>query len=54
MSDPPTFRLLAAAVLFVPALLWAVFARDIWGFLHKRPPRSRVALIVEAVASDTR
>src|SRR5436309_1220872 len=51
MSDPPTFRLLAAAVLFVPALLWAVFARDIWGFLHKRPPRSRVFVILFSLGS---
>ena len=51
MSDPPTFRLLAAAVLFVPALLWAVFARDIWGFLHKRRPRSRVFVILFSLGS---
>ena len=29
MSDPATFRLAAAAVYFVPALLWAVFAQSI-------------------------
>src|SRR5213083_937930 len=48
MSDPATFRLLAAAVYFVPALLWAVFAQSIWGFLRKRRPRSRafVALFI--------
>jgi len=46
MSDPATFRLLAAAVYFVPALLWAVFAQSIWGFLRKRRPRSRAFVVL--------
>src|SRR3989442_1096693 len=46
MSDPATFRLAAAAVFFVPALLWAVFAQSIWGFLHKRRPRSRAFVVL--------
>src|SRR2546422_611906 len=46
MSDPATFRLLAAAVFFVRPLLWAVFAQSIWGFLHKRRPRSRVFVVL--------
>src|SRR5947199_67687 len=48
MSEPATFRLLSAAVYFVPGLLWAVFAQSIWGFLRKRRPRSRafVALFI--------
>ena len=50
MSDPATFRLAAAAVLFVPALLWGVFARDIGGFLHKRRPRSRAFVVLLALA----
>src|SRR3989454_12772723 len=50
MSDPASFRLAAAAVLFVPALLWAVFARSIWGFLHKRRPRSRVFVVLLALS----
>src|SRR5437773_2582791 len=50
MSDPATFRLAAAAVLFVPALLWAVFAQSIWGFIRKRRPRSRVFLVLLALS----
>src|SRR5437667_10487054 len=46
MSDPATFRLAAAAVYFVPALLWAVFAQSIWGFLRKRRPRSRAFVVL--------
>src|SRR5438445_810206 len=46
MSDPATFRLLAAAVYFVPALLWAVIAQSIWGFLRKRRPRSRAFVVL--------
>jgi len=38
MSDPATFRPLAAAVFFVPALLWGVSAQSIWCFLRKRRP----------------
>src|SRR5712692_8320171 len=49
MNDPATFRLIAATVLFVPALLWAVFAGDIWGFLHKHRPRSRAFLVLLAL-----
>ena len=50
MTDPATFRLVAAAVLFVPALLWGVFAQDIWGFLHKRRPRTRAFVALLALA----
>src|SRR5438034_6619 len=50
MSDPATFRLAAAAVLFFPALLWAVFAQSIWGFIRKRRPRSRVFLVLLALS----
>src|SRR5438034_591939 len=46
MSDPATFRLAAAAVYFVPALLWAVFAQSIWGFLRKRRPRSPAFVVL--------
>src|SRR5437773_410984 len=46
MSDPATFRRVAAAVYFVPALLWAVFAQSIWGFLRKRKPRSRAFVVL--------
>ena len=46
MSDPATFRLVGAAVYFVPALLWAVFAQSIWGFLHKRRPRSHAFVVL--------
>src|SRR5436309_300036 len=46
MSDPATFRLLAAAVYFVPPLLCAVFAHSIWGFLRKRRPRSRAFVVL--------
>src|SRR3989454_7604324 len=46
MSDPATFRLLAAAVFFVPTVVGAVFAQSIWGFLGKRRPRSRVFVVL--------
>src|SRR6266849_5166179 len=51
MNDPATFRLIAATVLFVPALLWAVFAVDIWGFLHKHRPRSRAFVVLLVVGT---
>jgi polar amino acid transport system substrate-binding protein len=40
IDAPGTFRVAAAAILFVPALLWAVIARDAWVLHHKqRSPR---------------
>src|SRR2546428_1556620 len=54
MSDPATFRLVGAAVYFVPALLWAVFAQSIWGFLHRRGPRSRVFVVLFIVGGARR
>ncbi len=50
MSDS-TFRLVAAALLFLPTLLWAVFAVDIWGFLHKHRPGSRAFVVLLVVGA---
>src|SRR3989442_6739577 len=51
MSDPATFGLVGAAVYFVPALLWAVFAWSIGVSLHRRRPGSHAFVVLFIVGS---
>ena len=51
MTGLTTFQLVAAAVHFVPALVWAIVAQNAWSFLRTRRPQSRFFRLLPIVGA---
>jgi len=49
VSDPATFQLIAAALTFIPALVWAVMAQAISRFTRKRGSKGTVQRVLLAL-----